>query len=57
VAQDGGRLRGSAACQLRHRWLKAVDDYEEAPPANSITADSKVLVTEEQWLIRQKEKK
>jgi hypothetical protein len=34
-----------------------VDDYEEAPPANSITADSKVLVTEEQWLIRQKEKK
>jgi hypothetical protein len=37
--------------------LKAVDDREEAPPANPVSADGKLLFTEEQWLARQKEKK
>jgi hypothetical protein len=38
-------------------WLKAVDNREEAPPANLISTDSKLLFNKEQWLTRQKEKK
>jgi hypothetical protein len=37
--------------------LKAVDDREEAPPANPVYVTGKLLFTEEQWLARQKEKK
>jgi hypothetical protein len=37
--------------------LKAVDDHEEVPLANPISANGKLLFTEEQWLARQKEKK
>jgi hypothetical protein len=37
--------------------LKAVDDHVEAPPANPVSADRKLLFPEEQWLARQKEKK
>jgi hypothetical protein len=39
------------------RRLKVVDDREEAPPANPLFADGKLLFGEEQWLARQKEKK
>jgi hypothetical protein len=35
--------------------LKAVDDREEAPPANPVFVDGKLLFIEEQWLARQKE--
>jgi hypothetical protein len=38
-------------------WLKAGDDREEVPPANPVSANGKLLFTEEQWLARQKEKK
>jgi hypothetical protein len=38
------------------RQLKAVDDREEAPHANPVSIDGKLLFTEEQWLARQKEK-
>jgi hypothetical protein len=37
--------------------LKAVNDREEAPPANLVSADGKLLFTKEQWLTHQKEKK
>jgi hypothetical protein len=37
--------------------LKAIDNREEAPPANPVFIDGKLLFTEEQWLTRQKEKK
>jgi hypothetical protein len=41
--------------------LKAMDNREEAPPANPVSnpvsTDSKLLFTEEQWFARQKEKK
>jgi hypothetical protein len=37
--------------------LKAVDDREEEPPTNPISANGKLLFTEEQWLTCQKEKK
>jgi uncharacterized membrane protein YgcG len=37
--------------------LKAVDDHEEAPPANPASTDGKLLVIEEQRLARQNEKK
>jgi hypothetical protein len=36
--------------------LKAVDDHEEVSPANPVSADDKLLFTEEQWLARQKKK-
>jgi uncharacterized membrane protein YgcG len=39
------------------RWLKAVDDREEAPPTNTVSVDGKLLFTEEQWLTHQKQKK
>jgi hypothetical protein len=39
------------------RRLKVVDDREEAPPANPLFVDGKLLFGEEQWLARQKEKK
>jgi hypothetical protein len=34
--------------------MKAVDDREEAPPANPDSANVKLLFTEEQWLARKK---
>jgi hypothetical protein len=37
--------------------LKAVNDREEAPPANLVSANGKLLFTKEQWLTHQKEKK
>jgi hypothetical protein len=41
--------------------LKAMDNRKEAPPANPVSnpvsTDSKLLITKEQWLARQKEKK
>jgi hypothetical protein len=39
------------------RRLKSVDDREGAPPANPVSADGKLLFTDEQWLACQKEKK
>jgi hypothetical protein len=39
------------------RRLKAVDNHEEASPANPVSIDGKLLFTEEQWLTCQKEKK